>query len=63
MAPYAFSQNKKIQNFNFSEEIMASVFWDRKGILLLKFMPPDLTINAAAYCDTLTWLRRAIQNK
>ena len=26
-------------------------------------MPPGATINAAAYCDTLTRLRRAIQNK
>ena len=26
-------------------------------------MPPGLTINATAYCDTLTRLRRAIQNK
>jgi len=36
---------------------MASVFWDRKGILLVGFMPPGSTINAAAYCDTLTRLR------
>jgi len=26
-------------------------------------MPPGATINAAAYCDTLTRLQRAIQNK
>ena len=52
-----------IQNFSFSEKITASVFWDRKGILLVDFVPPGSTINAAAYCDTLTWLRRAIQNK
>jgi len=42
---------------------MASVFWDRKGILLVDFMPPGATINAAAYCDTMTRLRRAIQNQ
>ena len=42
---------------------MASVFWDRKGILLVDFMPPGATINVAANCDTLTRLRRAIQNK
>jgi len=39
---------------------MMSVFWDRKGILLVDFMPPGATINAAAYCYTLTRLRRAI---
>ena len=42
---------------------MASVFWDRKGILLIEFMAPGTTINAAAYCQTLKRLRRAIQNK
>jgi len=42
---------------------MASVFWDRKDILLVDFMLPGATINAAAYCDTVTRLRRAIQNK
>ena len=42
---------------------MASVFWDRKGILLVDFMPPGATINAAAYCDTLARLQRAIRNK
>jgi hypothetical protein len=30
------------------KKIMASVFWDRKGILLVDFMPPCATINAAA---------------
>ncbi|GFR27778.1 HTH_48 domain-containing protein [Trichonephila clavata] len=32
---------------------MASVFWDRRGILLLEFMPPGMTINTVAYCQTL----------
>ncbi|GFX63900.1 histone-lysine N-methyltransferase SETMAR [Trichonephila clavipes] len=31
-----------------AKKIMASVFWDRQGILLLEFMPPGMTINAAA---------------
>jgi len=42
---------------------MASVLWDRKDILLAYFMPPGSTINAAAYCDTLTQFRVVIQNK
>jgi len=64
MAPFAFPHNQTIQNFNISlKKIIASVFWDRKCILLVDFMPPGATINAAAYCDTLTRLQRAIQNK
>ncbi|GFW50357.1 histone-lysine N-methyltransferase SETMAR [Trichonephila clavipes] len=42
---------------------MAPVFWDRQGILLLELLSPGMTINAAAYCQTLKCLRRAIQNK
>ena len=45
------------------KKIIASNFWDRKGILLVNFMPPGTTINAAAHCDTFTWLRQTIQNK
>ncbi|GFV32291.1 histone-lysine N-methyltransferase SETMAR [Trichonephila clavipes] len=42
---------------------MATVFWDRHGVLLVEFMQQETKINAAAYCATLTKLRHAIQNK
>jgi hypothetical protein len=45
------------------KKIMASLIWDRKGIPLVDFMPPGSKIDAAAYCDTLTGFRWAIQNK
>jgi len=45
------------------KKIIAPVFWDRKGILLINLMLPGTTINAAAYPDTLTRLQQAIQNK
>ena len=38
-------------------------FWDRKGIILIEFLPQAKTINAARYCETLKQLKRAIQNK
>lgn len=50
------------QTFN-NHKIMATVFWDHKGVLLLEFMQPGTTINAESYCETLRRLRRAIQNK
>jgi hypothetical protein len=37
--------------------------WERKGVLLLEFMPKGQTINAASYCATLKWLRRATQSR
>ena len=42
---------------------MATVFWDRKGILLIDFLERGLTINTDAYCETVRKLRRVIQNK
>ncbi|GFW78742.1 uncharacterized protein TNCV_4261651 [Trichonephila clavipes] len=44
-------------------KIMATVFWDRRGVLLVDFMPQGITINLGAYCATLRKLRRALQNK
>ena len=42
---------------------MCTVFWDRKGVLLVDFLPQGFTINADVYCDALTKLHHAIQNK
>ena len=56
-------RTKKFKTSISVKKIMVSVFWDRKGILLVNFMPPGTTINAGAYCDTLAWLQQAIQNK
>jgi histone-lysine N-methyltransferase SETMAR len=42
---------------------MATVFWERRGVLLVDFMERGTTINAERYCETLTKLRRAIQNR
>ncbi|GFU92975.1 uncharacterized protein TNCV_2081211 [Trichonephila clavipes] len=39
-----------------------TVFWDRKGILLI-FFPRGETVNVNRYCETLWKFRRAVQNK
>ncbi|KAJ4426888.1 hypothetical protein ANN_26687 [Periplaneta americana] len=44
-------------------KVMCTVYWDRKGILLIDFLPRGETVNADRYCETLQKLRRAIQNK
>lgn len=54
---------KKFKQTHSAGKVMATVFWDRKGILLIDFMPPGTTINSDKYCDTLWKLRRAIQNR
>jgi hypothetical protein len=39
---------------------MPSVFWDRKGILLIDFLPHGETINTDAYCATLKRLSKVL---
>lgn len=54
---------KKFKQTLSNRKLMATVFWDCKGPLLVEFMDPGTTITAATYCETLKRLRRAIQNK
>ena len=44
-------------------KVMASVFWDEKGLMLLKFMPQKTTITGQTYANTITALREAIKEK
>ncbi|UYV67987.1 hypothetical protein LAZ67_5002717, partial [Cordylochernes scorpioides] len=44
-------------------KVMAIVFWDCKGVLLVDYLPPNITANAARYCEDLTKLRAAIKRK
>jgi histone-lysine N-methyltransferase SETMAR len=60
---HTHSPTKKKFKTSSTKKIMPTVFWDRKGVLLVDFMPHGTTINAAAYCETLKRLRRAIQNR
>lgn len=46
-----------------ARKIMATVFWDRQGVLLIDFLERGATINSERYCETLRNLRREIQNK
>ncbi|KAF6212895.1 hypothetical protein GE061_010605 [Apolygus lucorum] len=56
---HTHSPSAKKFKVQFSErKIMASVFWDRKGVLLVDFMVRGTTINANAYCETLTKLKK-----
>lgn len=56
-------KKKKFKTSMSAQKILCTVFWDRKGVLLVEFLPRGETINAARYCETLKKLRRAIQNK
>ncbi|GFO38401.1 histone-lysine N-methyltransferase SETMAR [Plakobranchus ocellatus] len=44
-------------------KVMATVFWDAKGAILLDILPQGQCINAARYCSTLDRLKEAIRRK
>ncbi|XP_035211475.1 histone-lysine N-methyltransferase SETMAR-like [Stegodyphus dumicola] len=54
---------RKFKQTQSAGKVMATVFWDRKGVLLIDFLPAGTTVNADRYCETLKKLRRAIQNR
>lgn len=56
-------KKQKFKTTMSAQKIMCTVFWDRKGVLLIDFLARGETINAARYCETLRKLKRAIQNK
>jgi hypothetical protein len=54
---------KKFRVEKSAGKVMATVFWDEKGLLLLEFMPQKTTITRQTYANTITALREAIKEK
>ena len=46
-----------------ARKVMCTMFWDRRGVLLVDFSTRGETVNAERYSQTLQKLRRSIQNK
>jgi hypothetical protein len=44
---------KKFKQTLSAKNRMATVFWDRKGVLMVKFMQQGTTITSEVYCKTL----------
>ena len=44
-------------------KVMATVFWDAKGVIMLDFLPKRNTITGVYYADLLDQLRTAIHEK
>lgn len=54
---------KKFKTWLSARKIMVTIFWDRKLLLLVKFIEWDAIINAATFCETLKKLHHVVQNK
>jgi hypothetical protein len=46
---------KRFKEMLFARKLMAAVFWDRKGVLMLEFMQQGTTITSEVYCETLKY--------
>jgi len=54
---------KKFRIEKSAGKVMATVFWNKKGLLLLEFMPQKTTITGQTYGNTIIALRDAIKEK
>jgi hypothetical protein len=48
---------KKFNTLPSAGKVMCTVFWDRKGVILLDFLEPGLTVNSDRYIMMLTELK------
>jgi histone-lysine N-methyltransferase SETMAR len=63
MHTHSPNKPKKFKQTPSNKKLMATLFWDRKGILFTECIAPGTTITSDVYSDTLHKLRRSIQNK
>jgi hypothetical protein len=49
---YSKSPNKFEENLS-ERKLMATVFWQRKGVLMVEFMQQGTAIMSKVYCETL----------
>ena len=54
---------KKFKTHPSAGKVMATVFWDAKGVIMLDFLPKRSTITGVYYANLLDQLRTAIREK
>ena len=54
---------KKFETQPSAGKVMATVFWDAKGVIMLDFFPKGSTITGVYYANMLDQLRTAIREK
>ena len=54
---------KKVKTQPSAGKVMATVFWDTKGIIMLDFLPKRSTITGVCYANLLDQLRTTIHEK
>jgi len=51
--PSDIPKEEEIKNAPSAGKIMVTIFWDKKGVVLLKFLPRRITMNSDPYSKTL----------
>jgi len=54
---------KKFRMQKSAGKVLASIFWDQDGILLINYLPKDQTINAEYYSSLLVQLKDILKEK
>lgn len=57
------SAPKQVKSQRSAKKVMASVFWDAKGILLIDYLEKGKTINSEYYCQLLDQLDAKVREK
>lgn len=57
------SASKRVRVRKSAKKVMASVFWDAKGILFVDYLQTGKTINSEYYCNLLDQLKEKIREK
>jgi hypothetical protein len=50
---YSPNKLKQLKQTLSARKLMATVFWDWKGVLMVEFMQQGITITSEVYCKTL----------
>ena len=58
-----FPRPKKFKTQSSAGKVMATVFWDAKGVIIMDFLPKRSTITGVYYANLLDQLRTAIHEK
>jgi len=54
---------RKFKSQSPAGKIMTAIFWDKKGVLLIDYLPDKTTMNGQYYANLLLKLRQAIKDK
>jgi len=60
MHTHSPNKPRKFKQSLANRKLMATVFWDRKGMLLIEFMEPGTTITSETYCEILKKIAQSL---